>query len=167
MSKSGFEVRTARSADLPQVAQLAGLMVRLHHEWDRQRFAILHEPIEPGYENWLGRELQNKKALVLVAASNHTKGKAKILGYAYARLEGRDWNRLMDSCGFLHDLVVAEKARRRGVASALLESVIAWMAEHHAPRIILESAAANHVAQDFFRKRGFRATMIEMSREIE
>lgn len=169
MAQARLEIRTATPADLPRVAKLAGLMVRLHHGWDPRRFAILHEPIEPGYENWLGHELENKKALVLVAASKRAKvdGEVKILGYAYARLEGRDWNRLLDACGFLHDLVVAEDARQRGVAGALLEGVVDWMTECKAPRIVLESAAANEIAQGFFKKRGFRPTMIEMARELE
>jgi ribosomal protein S18 acetylase RimI-like enzyme len=168
MARTSYTIRTAVPADLPQVARLAGLMVRLHHAWDPKRFAILHEPIEPGYEGWLGRELENDKALVLVAVGKSAKkeGEAKVLGYAYARLEGRDWNRLLDACGFLHDLVVAEDARKRGVAGALLEEVVAWMKERGAPRIVLESAAANGLAQGFFKKRGFRETMIEMAREL-
>jgi ribosomal protein S18 acetylase RimI-like enzyme len=159
-----FEVRQAKPADLPEVAKLAALMVRLHHAWDPRRFAILSEPIEPGYEHWLGQEIKNSRAVVMVAVS--AKPQAAVLGYAYARLEPRDWNRLLDSCGFLHDLVVAETARRQGIAGALVDAVAAWMAEHGAPRLLLETAAANETAQKFFAKRGFRSTMIEMTREL-
>ena len=164
MAEKPFTIRPAVASDLPEVAKLAGLMVRLHHAWDPQRFAILREPIEPGYEQWLGREIQNRSALVLVGVS--TEPRAKILGYAYARLEGVDWNRLMDACGFLHDLVVAEDARKHGVASALVEGVAAWMKEKGAPRLVLETAAKNELGQGFFKKRGFRPTMIEMTREL-
>lgn len=164
-----FEVREARREDLPQVAALAALMVRMHHAWDPRRFAVLVEPIEPGYERWLARESENPEALVLVAVERRrpkAAGPATVLGYAYARLEGRDYNRLLDASGHLHDLVVAEPARRRGVASALLDAVVAWMARHGAPRVLLETAAANETAQAFFSKRGFRPTMIEMTREL-
>jgi len=167
MTESPFTIRPAVANVLPEVAKLAGLMVRLHHAWDPQRFAILREPIEPGYEQWLGREIRNNSALVLVGVSAKPRSaEAKVLGYAYARLEGIDWNRLMDACGFLHDLVVAEEARKHGVASALVEGVAAWMKEKGAPRLVLETAAKNELAQGFFKKRGFRPTMIEMTREL-
>lgn len=176
-----FDIRPATLADLPAVARLAAVMVRLHHGWDAQRFAIFREPIEPGYESWLAQELENRRAVVLVAAAKPKRaqraGKSvaapalpvppAILGYAYARLEGRDWNRLLEACGFLHDLVVAEEARQHGVASALVEAVADWMTERRAPRLLLETAAGNELAQGFFRKRGFRPTMIEMTRELE
>src|SRR5262245_14847791 len=158
MAEKPFTIRPAVESDLPDVAKLAGLMVRLHHAWDPQRFAILREPIEPGYEQWLGREIRNSSALVLVGVS--AKPQAKIVGYAYARLEGIDWNRLMDACGFLHDLVVAEEERKHGLASALVEGVAAWMKERGAPRLVLETAAKNELAQGFFKKRGFRPTMV-------
>jgi ribosomal protein S18 acetylase RimI-like enzyme len=165
MSKAALEVRAAKPDELGEVAKLAAVMVRMHHAWDPRRFAIFREPIEEGYANWLAHELQNRKALVMVAART-TRGKTKILGYAYARLEGRDYNRLLDACGFLHDIVVSADARGEGVGDALLEGVAAWMTQRGAPRLILETAAANETAQRFFQKRGFRPTMIEMAREL-
>jgi ribosomal protein S18 acetylase RimI-like enzyme len=165
MAEGKFEVRPAKPDDIGEVAKLAAVMVRMHHAWDPQRFAIFREPIEEGYGNWLSQELQNRKALVMVAVKT-ARGKSKVLGYAYARLEGRDYNRLMDACGFLHDIVVAEEARGSGVGEAILEGVAEWMTQRGAPRLILETAAANETAQRFFRKRGFRPTMIEMAREL-
>ncbi len=49
----------------------------------------------------------------------------RVLGYAYGRLEPRDWNELLDACGKLHDLYVDEDARGHGAASALVEAVVA------------------------------------------
>ena len=164
MPESAFVVRPARTEDLPATAKLAGMMVRMHHEMDPKRFAILSEPIEAGYEQWLAHEMENKRALVLVAVSKKT---GAVQGYAYARLEPRDWNLLREACGVLHDLFVAERARRRGVAEALVEEAAAWMKEKRAPRMVLETAAANTMAQAFFQKRGFRPTMIEMARELD
>ena len=79
MADKPFIIRPAFATDLPEVAKLAGLMVRLHHAWDPQRFAILREPIEPGYEQWLGREIRNSSALVLVGVSALPTPNARLL----------------------------------------------------------------------------------------
>lgn len=166
MTEATFVVRKALAMDMPATATLAAQMVRMHHAWDPRRFMLIREPIEEGYEHWLRREMENPRALVLVAVPRSEANPGQVLGYAYARLEPRDWNRLMDACGILHDLVVAEAWRRWGVASALIELVARWMADHQAPRLLLETAVMNAAAQAFFRKHGFRPTMMEMAREI-
>ena len=142
------------------VALLAAKLVRLHHSFDPRRF-FLEEPVERGYEWWLGRELENKDALILVA----TLGEA-IAGYVYATFDARDWNRLLDRHAELHDVFVDESARGRGIAEKLLRAFIDEAEKRGAPRIVLMSAAPNERAQRLFAKVGFRATMIEMTREV-
>ena len=105
-------VREARAEDLPGAAALAGMMVRLHHDLDPKRFAILSEPIEAGYERWLAHESANKKALVLVAVPKKQGKNHAVLGYAYTLLEPRDWNQLREACGVLHDGGGDLRARR-------------------------------------------------------
>lgn len=164
MEHAAFQVRRAQPSDLPGASVLAGVMVRMHHAWDPQRFAILSEPIESGYADWLAHESRDDRALVLVAV---TKSAApEVVGYAYARLEGRDWWRLRDACGVLHDLVVEQAWRGRGVGTALLGGVAAWLREKGSPRMVIETAAANAPAQAFFQKHGFRPTLIEMATEL-
>src|SRR3954454_10117439 len=109
MSNDAVVVRAARTEDLEQVGRVAAQLVRLHHAWDAQRFMVV-EPIEQGYRWWLGKEMANKEAVVLVA----TIGEA-VVGYAYGRLEERDWNALLDVHGALHDILVDENARNGGV----------------------------------------------------
>src|SRR5581483_11746782 len=73
-------VRPATQADLGTVARYAAELVRLHHGYDPQRF-MLNEPVEEGYRWWLGRELSNPEAIVLVALRE-----GALVGYAYGRL---------------------------------------------------------------------------------
>ncbi|HVE71847.1 MAG TPA: GNAT family N-acetyltransferase [Thermoanaerobaculia bacterium] len=47
-----------------------------------------------------------------------------------------------------------------------MDAAIAWLRERGAPRVILGTAAQNHVAQSLFRRIGFRDTMIEMTMEL-
>jgi len=154
-------VRPARSEDLPAVSRLAAALVRMHHRLDSRRFMLV-EPVEDGYQWFFSRELERDAARILVAEEGD-----RILGYAYATLEERNWNDLLDACGKLNDLYVDAGARRRGVARALVEATFGWFRERKAPRVVLLSAWQNADAHAFFESLGFRRTMLEMTAEVE
>ncbi|MFO0762324.1 MAG: GNAT family N-acetyltransferase [Byssovorax sp.] len=154
-------IRPARSDELPHVAALAGKLLRMHHDFDAQRF-ILPEDIEQGYASWFRREIRRPEVVILVAARGD-----EVVGYTYARLEDRDWNQLLDPHGALHDLWVEPEARRSGVARRLVRATLDALAEKGAPRVVLHTAARNPGATAFFESMGFRRTMIEMTRESD
>jgi predicted GNAT family acetyltransferase len=89
-----------------------------------------------------------------------------LVGYAYGRLEERDWNQLLDACGALHDLWVEDGERGRGTGAALVLAMCAALASKGAPRVVLHAAAGNAPAQALFARLGFRPTMVEMTREL-
>jgi len=153
-------IRPARPEDLPAVSKLAAALVRMHHRLDPQRFMLV-EPVEDGYQWFFSREVKRKAARILVAEEE-----GQILGYAYATLEERNWNDLLDACGKLNDIYVDDGARRRGVARALVEATFAWFRERKAPRVVLLSAWQNPDAHAFFESLGFRRTMVEMTAEL-
>ncbi len=88
------------------------------------------------------------------------------VGYVYAGLEPQSWKELRDAAGFVHDVVVTDDARRRGVATALMDAAIGWLKSRGAPRVMLGTAEANHGAQALFARLGFRRTMVEMTKEL-
>src|SRR5690349_19738302 len=100
-------VRDACSEDLPEIVQLAGVLVRQHYDFDPLRFLLIPNP-EVGYARFLRGQLDNAEAIVLVAELD-----GKVAGYVYAALEPRDWNNLLDACGALYDIYVAEAVRRK------------------------------------------------------
>lgn len=155
-----IEIKQATARDLPKIAKLAGELVRQHQAFDAKRFLFIENP-ESGYEWWFGKELQNKKAIILCAKLG-----TKIVGYAYARLEPKDWNALLDAHGALHDLLVAEEARGQGVGRKLLERVQSELRARGAARLVLHTATKNLAAQKLFAALGFRKTMIEMTCEL-
>lgn len=106
MEAAGVVVRRAQTPDLPRLGELAGALVRLHHAADPRRF-LLVEGVDAGYARWLGSELQRAEAIVLAAELD-----GRVVGYGYATLEGRDWGSLLDDHGEIHDVMVAEGARR-------------------------------------------------------
>lgn len=155
------EIRAATAADLPSLARLGAKLAREHHAMDAERFFAPEEPIEDGYAWWLGKERVNPRAVVLAALV-----RGRVVGYAYGRIEPRDWNTLRDRCGVGVDLWVEPRARRSGVGSALLEALVAALAQRGAPRVVLNVAARNPDAARLFASRGFRETMRELTREV-
>jgi ribosomal protein S18 acetylase RimI-like enzyme len=151
--------------DLPLVGILAGRLVRMHHAFDPKRFM---RPIDPerGYARWLSTQLDDDDVILLVADDGESGG-APVVGYAYARMEPRNYNELLDACAKLHDIFVDERARRRGVGELLLAEVRRVASAKGAPRIVLLTAAQNESAQRLFARSGFRTTMLEMTCELE
>lgn len=153
-------VRAAEARDLPEVGKLAGMLVRQHHGFDAQRFILIPD-VETGYVRFFTDELADPDTLILVAEVAE-----RVVGYAYARLEPRDWNNLLDAHGALHDLYVSDTARRRGVAGQLVDAVRAALARRGAPRLVLYTASKNAGARAFFARVGFRETMVELTMEL-
>ena len=111
-----FRIRDARHEDLPTVGQLAGGLVRMHHAFDPARWMLL-DGVEAGYARFFATQLGNRGTLILVVEDEQG---GEIVGYAYASLEERNWADLRDACARLHDVFVVERARRQGLARAML-----------------------------------------------
>ena len=77
-------VRKATKTDLPRLGEMGGALARLHHSFDPPRFALWDE-VEGGYAWWLGKELENARAVVLVAEID-----GRVVGYAYGVAEERE-----------------------------------------------------------------------------
>ena len=153
-------VRPAQAQDLAAIAELAGQLVRQHYGFDAQRFMLIPN-VESGYARFFSGELSNPDTLILAAELN-----GSVVGYAYARLEARDWNALLDACGALHDIFVNETVRRQGIARRLVEAVREGLRAKGAPRLLLHTASKNQTAREFFAALGFRETMIELTVEL-
>jgi ribosomal protein S18 acetylase RimI-like enzyme len=154
-----FTIRSMTAADLPAAGSLAGRLVQMHHDLDPKRF--LHLPnAAQGYARYFASEIENADVVLLMAERGGVP-----VGYAYARLEPRSYNELLDACGKLHDVYVDESARGLGVGEALVRGVIARLEEKGAPRVVLLTAIQNEAAQRLFARLGFHTTMLEMTCE--
>lgn len=143
------------------VARLGALLVRQHHGFDERRFMPAGDDIEGGYAWFLGSQLREPDVLILVAARG-----SELLGYLYAAVEPRNWKELRDECGFIHDVVVDERFRGKGIATALVEAAAGWFVTRGMPRVVLWTADRNAAAQRLFARLGFRRTMVEMTRDL-
>lgn len=154
-------IRRANRADLPALGRLGALLLRTHYDFDPLRFMAPGDSLDEGYAWFLGTQLRDDEVVVMVAEQEGV-----VIGYVYAGLEPQSWKELREACGFIHDVVVEERGRRSGVATALIEAATAWLREHGAPRVMLWTAEQNQGAQRLFAGLGFRRTMVEMTREL-
>ena len=156
-----FIIRPARREDAAALGELGALLVRVHHEFDPQRFMSPVPGTEIGYGRFLTSQIGSEDATVIVAERD-----GEIGGYVFAGLEDRSWKELRDACGYIEDIVVRESARGSGVARLLMNAAIEWLRSRGAPRVLLLTATPNTGAQELFTKMGFRRTMIEMTMEL-
>jgi len=162
VNEAAATIRRATLADMPSVGRLGALLVRLHHEFDAQRFIAATPRTEHGYASYLGSQLDNPDIVILVAVRDDT-----VLGYTYAGVEGFDYMSLRGPAGIVYDIVVDPEERGQGIGTLLLEATIAALKERGAPRVVLSTAEQNEPAQRLFARAGFRRTMIEMTREMD
>jgi ribosomal protein S18 acetylase RimI-like enzyme len=155
-------IRRAERHDLPPLGRLGAMLMRTHYDFDPRRFLPPGRSAEHGYGQFLGSVIEAPDSCVFVADDG-----GEIAGYVYVALEPLSWKELRGPAGFIHDIAVAEDARRGGIARQLLAAAIDWLREHDAPRVILWTAAPNEAAQRLFHDLGFRDTMLEMTLELD
>jgi ribosomal protein S18 acetylase RimI-like enzyme len=155
-------IRPASSADLPVLGRLGALLVRVHHDFDPQRFIPATPRTEHAYASFLAAQLDERDVVVLVAEQD-----GAVLGYTYAGVEAHDYMALRGPAGVLYDIVVDPAHRGRGLGRMLLDATLAALKVRGAPRVVLSTAERNEAAQRLFARAGFRRTMIEMTREME
>lgn len=154
-------IRPATRADVPALGRLAVLLVRLHHDFDPQRFIAAAPQTEKRYGAFLGSQLDEPDVVVLVAERA-----GEVLGYTYAGIEDYDYMALRGPAGALYDIVVDPVHRGHGVGAKLLDATLEALRVRGAPRVVLSTATRNETAQRLFTRAGFRSTMIEMTREL-
>lgn len=161
MASSPILIRPATAADVPALGRLGAALMRQHHGFDARRFLPPGDDPEGGYGWFLGEQLEDADAVVIVADQDGT-----VVGYVYAGIEPLSWKELRDECGFVHDLYVADEARGHGAGPRLLEAAFDWLRARGMPRVVLWTAEQNATAQHVFARAGFRRTMVEMTREL-
>ena len=162
MSDARIVIRRATERDAPVLGRLGAALIRVHHEFDRDRFLAPGKNPEEGYGRFLASQLGSDDTVVFVAERD-----GEVVGYVYAGIEPRSWKELRDVAGFVYDVFVVERARGTGTGERLLEAAAEWIIARGVPRVMLWTAEKNVPAQRLFARLGFRRTMVEMTREGE
>ncbi len=155
-------VRRATTGDLESLGRLGTLLVEEHHDFDARRFLAARSRTPIDYASFLGSQLDDPEAIILVAENGHG-----VIGYAYAAVEGYDYRSLRGPAGVLHDLIVDPDHRGHGVGHRLLRAALSSLQSRGVPRVVLSTSARNERAQRLFECVGFRKTMVEMTCELD
>ena len=158
---ASVRIRQAQPGDLAAIGRLGALLVRMHHDFDSERFIAAPSRTEQGYASFLGTQLDKPNIIVLVAERD-----GEVIGYSYAGIEGKDYMSLRGPAGILYDIVVDPAHSGHGVGRMLLDATLDALKAKGAPRVVLSTAERNPAAQRLFERAGFRRTMIEMTREL-
>lgn len=153
-------VRRAHTDDAIRLGELGALLVREHHDFDGQRFIAATGETARRYGAFLSSQLEAADAVILVAEIP-----GRVLGYAYAAIQGFDYMALRGPAAVLQDLIIEPESRGRGIGRTLLAAILKAMKDRGAPRIVLSTAWRNEGAQRLFSRTGFRKTMVEMTLE--
>jgi ribosomal protein S18 acetylase RimI-like enzyme len=155
-------IRRALPSDMAAVGRLGEMLVRVHHDFDPQRFMSATRHTAQGYGSFLGTQLDEEDVTVMVAEQGGV-----VIGYVYAGLEPRDWMSLRDAAGAIYDVIVDPAHRQAGTGRRLLDAALGFLKSRGAPRVVLSTAEHNEPAQQLFAHAGFRRTMVEMTRELD
>jgi ribosomal protein S18 acetylase RimI-like enzyme len=90
-----------------------------------------------------------------------TEGRS-IVGFIFVEIR-RD---LPEYFGTIHDAIIEDKHRGRGIGKALVDFVEAYFRKENIDVVYLESGKGNHSAHGFFKKAGFKQTSIVMRKTL-
>jgi ribosomal protein S18 acetylase RimI-like enzyme len=98
--------------------------------------------------------LDSDRTRIVVATDRDT-----VIGYGIARMEEGPKVYQGDRYGYIEDVVVAARQRRRGIGTALYQALAAWLRGQGIKRIELDISTQNEVATAFWRAQGFQVFM--------
>lgn len=158
----GMEIRPATLADVPAVLPMVRKLCELHRGWDRAKYDF-RDGIEEMYRGWLTARATDARAVFLVAEREGRGPVAFLIGTVEREIPIYR----LGEFGFVHDLWVEEAYRNEGVARRLVMHAIEAFGAIGVRQVRLDTAAPNEAARRLFESCGFRASVVEMLREME
>lgn len=133
------------------------ITIRRAHQDDLSSLATLFDLYRQFYEcpadldaatNWIQHNMEAQRSIIFTADTG-----SELLGFTqlYPALCSVD----LVEYYVLYDLYVLERARRQGVAKALMNAASEWAREQGAARLDLETARANRAGQALYRSLGY------------
>jgi L-amino acid N-acyltransferase YncA len=153
--------RKATIDDIDGIAAMAGELFSAHVGYDARRFFV---PDDAGelYRNWFMRPGAAEKLLFLVSEREDR----SLCAYAIAEAYAAEPEFSSPEHVYIHDVYVAPELRHTGLAEQLIEDIAAWVKGRGITQLRAMIALDNARSLAFFTKRGFRATVTEVTRDL-
>lgn len=153
------QVRQATARDVGEIVSIWGELAAHHTRLDEAFRPSRHWQEE--YQRFIRDLLGREDAHAVVAVEG-----GRVIGYGVGRISMLPAFFERRRRGYLHDVVVREPYRRRGVGRSLVETLLAWMQECDAPTVELTVAVLNEEAVAFWTRLGFAQYMYHFKREL-
>ena len=159
MTKAGGSVRCADPVDLQRLVVLWAEVIGHHASLDP--LFRLRSDAEPALRRLLAAQLEHADGEIFVWEDG-----SRLLGFCAVRIDRAPPILIETARAEITDLGVCEKARRRGIGTALADAATAWVRSRGIVRVEVRVAAGNTSAQGFWRARGFGDLMDVLQRRL-
>jgi len=156
-----LSIAKARSADMPDLVRLNGVVQNLHAEMSPDIFRS--DWVASDLEAFWADRLDDQNSEVIIATLDNC-----AVGYIWFEVQTREQDalHLRRRRIYIHHIAVDERARGGGVGAKLLDQ-----AEFEAERagisnVVLDAWASNAKAQGFFGARGYEPVNIGLSKSL-
>lgn len=154
-------VRKATQNDIDGIAAMATELFAAHAAYDPERFFV-PDDAHHVYRAWLTRSGADEKLLVLVAERDD-----RSLGaYAIAEIYPIEPQFSSPEHVYIHDVFVVPELRHTGLAERLIDEIASLATGRGITQLRAMIARDNARSLAFFTKRGFRATVTEVTRDL-
>ncbi len=153
-----MDIRRATIDDFEKV-----LPIKLESKEEERKYNPGLEPIKKVIENYKGylrNDIESEWRAVFIAEDKEVIG--IIVAKVYRTLIVAGYERR----GYLTNLYVKPKFRRKGIGKELFNTAVAWLKKKKAKGVTLEIHSANKDKVNFYHKFGFKDFTIKMVKKI-
>ncbi len=148
-------IREAKPSDINDLVKLKEEMAKYHEKIDPDFYETNRD-----YKKEVP-EMFRENSKVFIYEEN-----GKIVGYIWAEI--RKGKRYMKEkrIGYISELFVLEKFRRKGIGKELLKTAINWLRKEEIRLVLLSVDVRNKIGVNFWRSQGFEEYMLRMRKYI-
>jgi len=154
---SKTEFRQATPEDLSALLELSQQVQELYEGYWPLRWGLRH-----GYLDWHARRYEESSMFLQLACDPSLGGDRLVVGMIHCTIEKDVPIYTYTHYAAVHDIIVRETHRHRGIARQFLASAAAWAKTQGVNQLRLGVANQNPTAHAAFQKAGFRNTYQEM-----
>ncbi|WP_454887275.1 N-acetyltransferase family protein [Sphingomonas oryzagri] len=154
-------IAKARSADIPDLVRLNGVVQNLHAQLSPDIFRSDWAPSD--LEAFWADRLDDQNSEVIIASLDN-----RAVGYIWFEVQTREQDalHLRRRRIYVHHIAVDESARGEGVGANLLDQAELEAERAGISNVVLDAWAANETAQGFFGARGYGPVNVGLGKSL-